>query len=218
MPEQEPTGESRNRPAGREVPRFGWRRTLRVALLAAGLALVVAGGAGFVAGRLLASGDGPVRCASWDINRCIPGFDLDGALAALDERGFECEREQFHEIPRVTSTEYDVCVLAQYRITFDSHDGHVSDVSAVVPAWPGVSLTPYQEAVLFWVAVLPFAGQPVPAEAASRWLGEHLDSSVDSSVDRVTKIGDYEYTLRGAGSNRGVVVLGIDAGYGGWFR
>lgn len=197
--------------------RHGWHRTLLVALLVAGLTLVGAGGAGFAAGRLLAGGDGPVRCATWDFSRCIPGLDLEAVLETLAERGFECERlewEGFRELVG-DSTESDQCSLGGYRTRFESLDGQVRSVTASVPVLPGVSLTQRQATFLSWVAVLPFSDQPVSAEAASGWLSRQLADGRDGRAD----IDGYDYSIRYPGQGRRtVVVLEVDAGLGGWFR
>lgn len=208
QPEQKPT-DQQERP-------HGWRQTLLVALLVAALALVGAGGAGFAAGQVLTRDDGPVRCTSWNTSRCMPGLDLDATLATLAERGFECERREWPEDwASLGSTESDRCSLAEYRTTFASLKGQVNSLSASVPVLPDVSLTPHQEAFLSWVAVLPFAGRPASAEAASSWLSEQLASGVD--ID--TNIDGYDYSVRNSGSDSGRLVLEVDAGVvEGWFR
>lgn len=209
-------------PTDQEERRRGWRRSVLVALLVAALVLVGAGGAGFAAGRVIAGGgDGPVRCASWSAERCIPGLDLDDALATLVERGFDCERQEWpvelkelHGIP----SEDDTCTLGRYRATFTSRNGQVSDLAAAVPAQPDVSLTPYQAAFLSWVVVLPFAGQPASAETASNWLGEQLAGSVDVyDYRRDTNIDGYDYGLGRSLRDNGVIVLEVRS-IGDWFR
>lgn len=204
----EPGGDGQVQPAIQERRQHGWRRTILVAPLVAAMVLVGAGGAGFAAGRVLAGGGDPVRCATWESEMCIPGLDIDAVLSTLTQRGFECESH--------------TCTLAEYRAMFAVANGQVHSLSASVSAVPGGSLTPHQEAYLSWMAVLPFAGQPESAEVASRWLSEQLASDIDGGPQcirpdraRCIDIEGYDYSLdRGAGR----LELEIQAGFGGWFR
>lgn len=179
-------------------PHRRWRRVLLAALLAGGLALVLAGGAGAVASRVLADGAEPLpRCPGPGTPGCNQGADVDAVVAVLEERGYECDRGT-RDPDGDEHREFASCELTDGGVLADRYSAALHSVNGVVYGFDvqlthraGLPLTPHRMAFLTWFAVLPFGAEPESAAAAEEWLRDRLEAGAGGT----TTVGAYEYEL-----------------------
>lgn len=193
---------------------------VRVAVLAGVLALVVAGGSGFLAGRMTADSSFLLlRCASAGMPGCNQGVDVDAVVAALVESGFDCSQDSSRASPEEQTRELATCELASdataadtYEVWLHSLDGMVWRFQAFVTYRRGLPLTPQREAFLSWVTTLPFASEPDSAEAAQAWLQDQLAIPASGT----TTIGGYDYELSYPWVVADKIRLEVDGSSGWW--